>query len=96
MIQLYSKTIGFFDPDKIVFKFKEKSKLGYLISYLEKYLDNLEFKFNIHCEEYYSYTKLLLNCYILVNKFQTLKDYINKKGMYFSDEIFEYITELYF
>ena len=95
-IQLYSKTIGFFDPDKIVFKFKEKSKLGYLIAYLEKYLDNLEFKFNIHCEEYYSYTKLLLNCYILVNKFQILKDYINKKGMYFSDEIFEYITELYF
>jgi hypothetical protein len=95
-IQLYIKTIGYLDPNKIIFKFKEKSKLVYLIAYLEKYLDNLEFKFNIHCEEYYNYTKLLLNCYILSNKFQILKDYINKKEAFFSDEIYEYITEIYF
>ena len=95
-IQLYIKTIGYLDPNKIIVKFKEKSKLVYLIAYLEKYLDNLEFKFNIHCEEYYNYTKLLLNCYILSNKFQILKDYINKKEAFFSDEIYEYITEIYF
>ena len=95
-IQLYTKTIGYLEPNKIIFKFREKSKLGFLISYLEKYLDNLEFKFNIHCEEYFNYTKLLLNCYIMSNKFQVLKDYVNKKEMFFSDEIFEYITELYF
>ena len=47
-IQLYIKTIGYLEPNKIIFKFKEKSKLVYLIPYLEKYLDNLEFKFNIH------------------------------------------------
>ena len=95
-IRLYIKTIDYFEPNKIIFKFKEKSKLGYLISYLEKYLDNLEFKFNIHCEEYYNYTKLLLSCYILSNKFDILKEYINKKEMFFSDEIFEFIIELYF
>ena len=95
-IHLYTKTIGYLEPNKIVFKFKEKSKLEYLITYLEKYLDNLEFKFNIHCEEYYNYTKLLLNCYILANKFNILKEYINKKEIYFSVEIIEYITEIYF
>ena len=95
-IHFYTKTIGYLEPNKIIFKFKEKSKLGYLINYLEKYLDNLEFTFNIHCEEYHNYTKLLLNCYIMSNKFHILNDYINKKEMFFSDELFEYITELYF
>ena len=37
------------------------------------HLDHLEFKFNIHCEEYYNYTKLLLSCYILSNKLHILK-----------------------
>lgn len=95
-IQLYSKTIGLIQPNKIVFMFKEKSKLEFLITYLEKYLDNLEFKFNIHSKEYYSFTKLLLNCYILTNDLQVLKDYISKKEIFFDDEIFEYITKICF
>ena len=95
-IQLFSKTIGIIEPNKVVFLFKEKSKLEFLIIYLEKYLDHLEFKFNIHSEEYISYTKLLLNCYILTGKLQILKDYISKKEIYFSDEIFDSITEICF
>ena len=95
-INLYAKTIGYLQPNKIVFLFKEKSKLEFLIIYLEKYLDNLEFKFNIHSEEYYLFTKLLLNCYIFSDNLQVFKDYISQKEIYFSDEIFEYITELCF
>ena len=95
-INLYAKTIGYLQPNKIVFLFKEKSKLEFLIDYLEKYLDDLEFKFNIHSEEYYLFTKLLLNCYIFSDNLQVFKDYISQKEIYFSDEIFEYITELCF
>ena len=95
-INLYAKTIGLVQPNEIVFKFKEKSKLEFLILYLEKYLDNLEFKFNIHSKEYYTFTKLLLNCYILMNDLQVLKDYISKKEIFFDDEIFEYITQICF
>ena len=95
-INLYAKTIGLIQPNEIVFKFKEKSKLEFLIIYLEKYLSNLEFKFNIHSKEYYTFTKLLLNCYILKNDLQVLKDYISKKEIFFDDEIFEYITKICF
>ena len=95
-IDLYTKTIGYLQPDKIIFKFKEKSKLEYLTTYLENYLKYLEFKFNIHTEEYLSYTKLLLNCYTLTNKIPKLKEYISQKELFFTDEIFEYITELCF
>ena len=95
-IDLYTKTIGYLQPDKIIFKFKEKSKLEYLTTYLENYLKYLEFKFNIHTDEYLSYTKLLLNCYTLTNKIPKLKEYISQKELFFTDEIFEYITELCF
>ena len=95
-IELYTKTIGYLQSDKIIFKFKEKSKLEYLMTYLENYLKYLEFKFNIHTEEYLSYTKLLLNSYTLTNKVTKLKEYVSQKEIYFSDEIFEYITELCF
>ena len=92
-IQQYIKTIGNYDPSNVVLKFNSKSKIDYLIIYLQKYLEQSESKYKLN-EEYKIYTELLLNCYISQNNIQKFKEYIKKKENYFSKEISKIIINL--
>lgn len=92
-IQQYIKTIGNYDPSNIVLKFNSQSKIGYLIIYLQKYLEQSESKYKLN-EEYKIYTELLLNCYISQNNIQKFKEYIKKKENYFSKELSKNIINL--
>ena len=92
-IQQFIKTIGFYDPSHVIQKFNTKTKIIYLIKYLEKLLDYLEIKNKIN-EEYENYTALLLNCYILENNIPLFKQYIQKKVINFSNKISKIIIDI--
>lgn len=92
-IQQYIKTIGNYAPSNVVLKFNSKSKIDYLIIYLQKYLEQSESKYKFN-EDYKIYTELLLNCYISKNNIQKFKEYIKKKENYFSKEISKIIINL--
>ena len=92
-IQQFIKTIGFYDPSHVIQKFNTKTKIIYLIKYLEKLLDYLEIKNKIN-EEYENYTALLLNCYILENNIPFFKQYIQKKVINFSNKISKIIIDI--
>ena len=64
----YIKTINYLEPSLVIQKFLEKSKLDYLIQYLEALENNREFQIKGH-ENSKDYTTLLLNCYIMQEKF---------------------------
>ena len=63
-IDEYIKTIHFYEPSIVIRKFLEKSKLVYLIKYLEAIVFDKDFK-NRDIEEHNNYTILLFNCYIM-------------------------------
>ena len=92
-IQQYIKTIGFYEPSNVIQKFNKKSKISYLIIYLEKLLDYFEIKNKMN-DEYENYTILLLNCYTIENKIQIFKKYIQKKSIYFSKELLKKIMNI--
>ena len=76
-IEQYIKTINYLEPSNIIQKFLEKSKLDYLILYLEALELNEIFQ-KRDPEELKDYTTLLLNCYIMQEKFDKLKEFIEK------------------
>ena len=82
----YIKTINYLEPSLVIQKFLEKSKLDYLIQYLEALENNREFQIKGH-ENAKDYTTLLLNCYIMQEKIPKLKEFMNKKGHNFPVEI---------
>ena len=85
-INHYIKTINYLDPSLVIQNFLEKSKLDYLIKYLEAIENNKEFQKNEQ-ENSKEYTILLLNCYIMQEKMDKLNEFLNKKGQTFSKEI---------
>ena len=92
-INEYIKTINYYKPSYVIQKFLEKSKLDYLIKYLEAIVNNIDFKIR-DSEEHKNYTTLLLNCYIMQDDFEKLKNFIDKKGNSFSQEITKSIINI--
>ena len=82
----YIKTINYYEPSHVIQKFLDKSKLDYLIKYLEAIVHSMDFKMN-DVEEHKNYTTLLLNCYIMKDQFDKLKEFIDKKCQYFSKDL---------
>ena len=85
-INQYIKTINYLDPSLVIQKFLEKSKLDYLIKYLESLEKNEQFQSNGEADTKH-YTTLLLNCYIMQEKIPKLKEFMNSKGNDFPIEI---------
>ena len=85
-INQYIKTINYLDPSLVIQKFLEKSKLDYLIQYLEALEHNNIFQANDEPNKK-NYTTLLLNCYIMQEKIPKLKEFMNSKGNEFPIEI---------
>ena len=77
-IQAYIQTINYLDPSIIIQKFLTKSKMEFLIKYLEAIESNISFK-QRSFENYTNYTTLLLNCYLMKEEISKLKDFIDKK-----------------
>jgi len=92
-IDEYIKTINFYEPSNVIQKFLEKSKLNYLIKYLEAIVHNIDFKIR-DAEEHKNYTTLLLNCYIMEEDFHKLKEFIDKKGQYFSQDLIKTVIKV--
>jgi hypothetical protein len=74
-------------------KFLDKSKLDYLIKYLEAIVNNIDFRI-LDSEEHKNYTTLLLNCYIMQENFEKLKNFVESKGSIFSQELIKSIINI--
>ena len=92
-IEEYIKTINYYKPSYVIQKFLDKSKLDFLIKYLEAIVNNIDFRIR-DSEEHKNYTTLLLNCYIMQENFDKLKNFIEKKGNFFSKEIMKSIINI--
>ena len=92
-IDEYIKTINYYNPSNVIQKFLEKSKLEYLIKYLEAIVHNIDFKIR-DVEEHKNYTSLLLNCYIMEEELDKLKEFIDKKGQYFSQDLIRTVIKV--
>ena len=92
-INEYIKTINYYKPSNVIQKFLEKSKLDFLIKYLEAIVNNIDIKIK-DLEEHKNYTTLLLNCYIMEDDFEKLKNFIDKKGNSFSEDITKSIIDI--
>ena len=92
-IDEYIKTIKYYEPSIIVQKFLEKSKFNYLIKYLETIVEGYSSK-DINLEESKNYTTLLLHCYIIQEEINKLKDFIEKKGQIFSNDLLKVVIEV--
>ena len=82
----YIKTINYLEPSLVIQKFLEKSKLDYLIQYLEALEKNQQFQ-SAGEENTKIYPTLLLNCYIMQEKIPKLQEFMNSKGNDFPIEI---------
>jgi len=78
-IDAYIKTIKYLDPSIVIQKFLTKSKMEFLIKYLEEIEGNISIK-QRSFEDYTNYTTLLLNCYLMKEEIPKLKEFIDKKG----------------
>ena len=85
-IEQYIKTINFLEPSYVIQKFLDKSKLNYLITYLEALDKDKTFQMRNE-EELKDYTTLLLNCYIMQEKVDDLKNFIEKRNISLPTEI---------
>ena len=88
-IEEYIKTINYYEPSIIIQKFMDKSKLNFLIKYLEVIVDNIDIQIK-DLEDKKNYIILLLHCYIIQEDIPKLKDFIDKKGKkgdYFSKDL---------
>ena len=83
-IDQFINTINYLDPSYVIQKFLDKSKLDYLIRYLEA-LEKNEIFNKKDPKELQDYTALLLNCYIMQEKFQKLKEFVDNEQKTFSD-----------
>ena len=92
-IDEYIKTINYYEPSNVIQKFLEKSKLDYLIQYLEAIVHNIDFKIR-DVEEHKNYTTLLLNCYIMQEEFHKLKEFIDRKGQYFTQDLIKTVIKV--
>jgi hypothetical protein len=92
-INEYIKTINYYEPSNVIQKFLEKSKLDYLIKYLEAIVHNIDFKIR-DTEEHKNYTTLLLNCYIMQEEFHKLTEFIDKRGQSFSKDLIKTIIKV--
>ena len=92
-INEYIKTINYYKPSYVIEKFLEKSKLDFLIKYLEVIVNNVDIKIR-DAEEYKNYTTLLLNCYIMEDDIEKLKNFLRIKGSTFSKDITKSIIEV--
>ena len=92
-IEEYIKTINYYEPTLVIQKFLEKSKLIYLIKYIEAIIYNMNYKIK-DIEENKNYTTLLLHCYIMQEEIEKLKDFIDKKGQFFSKEIIKTVIDV--
>ena len=90
-VEQYIKTINVLDPCLVIQKFLHKSKLEFLIKYLEGIQKNEDFK---RKESYKDYTTLLLNCYIMKEEILKLKTFIDTKGGTLSKEIVQKVIEV--
>ena len=77
-IQAYINTINYLDPSIIIQKFLTKSKMEFLIKYLEAIESNITFK-QKSSEKYTNYINLLLNCYLMKEEIPKLEKFIEKK-----------------
>jgi hypothetical protein len=92
-IQAYINTINYLDPSIIIQKFLTKSKMDFLIKYLEAIESNITFKQRSN-ENYKNYTTLLLNCYLMKEEIPKLKEFINKKKDSISPEILKTVIDV--
>ena len=92
-IDEYIKTIQYYEPTLVIQKFLEKTKLKYLVKYIESIIYNMDFKVR-DIEENKNYTTLLLHCYIMQEEIDKLKDFIDKKGQFFSKEIIKTVIDV--
>ena len=76
-IEAYIATINNLDPSIIIQKFLTKSKMEFLIKYLEAIESNIHFK-QRNIDNYTNYTTLLLNCYLMKEEIPKLKEFIDK------------------
>lgn len=83
-IEQFIGTINYLDPSYVIQKFLDKSKLDYLIQYLEALEKDELFK-RRDPKELQDYTVLLLNCYIMQEKFPKLKDFLDSNIKEISD-----------
>jgi hypothetical protein len=93
-IDEYIKTINCYEPSNVIQKFLEKSKLDYLIKYLESIVHNIDFRIR-DASEHKNYTSLLLNCYIMQEDYQKLKEFIDKRGKNFSKDSIKTVIKVY-
>ena len=77
-IKAFINTIKYLDPSIVIQKFLTKSKMEFLIKYLEAIESNIAFKQRSY-ENYTNYTTLLLNCYLMKEEIPKLKEFIDKK-----------------
>ena len=92
-INEYIKTINYYKPSHVIQKFLDKSKLDYLSKYLEAIVNNIDFRIR-DSEEHKNYTTLLLNCYIMQDNFEKLKNFVDTKGSFFSQELIKSIINI--
>ena len=92
-IEEYIKTIDYYEPSIVIQKFLEKSKLNYLIKYLEAIIFNTDFKIK-DLEEHKNYTNLLLHCYIMQEEVHKLKEFLDKKGQFFSEDLIKTVIDV--
>ena len=78
-IQAYIQTIKYLDPSIVIQKFLTKSKMEFLIKYLEAIEKNITIKQRSY-ENYTNYTTLLLNCYLMKEEISKLKEFIDNKN----------------
>ena len=92
-IEAYINTINFLDPSIIIQKFLTKSKMEFLIKYLEAIESNITFKQRSN-ENYKNYTTLLLNCYLMKEEIPKLKEFIDKKKDNINPEILKTVVDV--
>ena len=92
-IQAYINTINNLDPSIIIQQFLSKSKMEFLIKYLEAIESNITFKQRSN-ENYKNYTTLLLNCYLMKEEIQKLNEFIEKKKDSISPEILKSVIDV--
>ena len=92
-IEEYIKTIDYYDPALVIPKFLEKSKLQYLIKYLEIIINNMDSKIK-DLEENKNYTTLLLHCYIMQEEIDKIKTFIDLKEQFFSKDLIKTVVDV--
>jgi hypothetical protein len=92
-IDEYIKILNYTEPSVIIQKFADKSKLLYLIKYLEAIVYSPDFK-NKDNDENKNYTTLLLHCYIMQEEIPKLKEFIDKNINDFSIDIIKNVVEV--